>query len=111
MGLTFKLFTGQWCPTCKPREKFIEALCVTLDLDLEIIRLEDPGSRHEATKFKVDTIPMVFVLDEAKDILVHFGPNAREDQITKWLEERMAFDARSNGETTTEESTSDVPRE
>lgn len=111
MALTFKLFTGEWCPTCKPRGKFIEDLCVKHDLDLEIIRLEDPGARHEAAKFRVDTIPMVIVLDGTKDILVQFGPNAREDQITQWLEERIAFDARSNGETTTEESTSDVPRE
>lgn len=111
MALTFKLFTGWWCPTCKPRGEFIEDLCVKHDLDLEIIRLEDPGTRHEAAKFHIDTIPMVIVLDEAKDILVQFGPNAREDQIIKWLEERMSLDAKSTGSTTTEEGTSDVPRE
>ena len=111
MALTFKLFTGQWCPTCKPREEFIQDLCVKHDLDLEIVHLEDPGARHEAAKFRIDTIPMVIVLDEAKDILIQFSPNAHEDQITKWLEERMSFDAQNTGSTTTEEGTSDVPRE
>ena len=111
MALTFKLFTGQWCPPCKPRSRFIQDLCVKHDLDLELIHLEDPGARHEAAKFRVNAIPMVIVLDEAKDILVQFGPNAHEDQIIQWLEERMAFNARSAGKTTEEESTGDVPRE
>jgi len=111
MALTFKLFTGQWCPTCKSRGELIEDLCVKHDLDLEIIRLEEPAARHEAAKFRIDAIPTVVVLDEAKDILIQFSPNAREDQIIQWLEERMSFDAQSTRSTTTEESTSDVPRE
>lgn len=111
MALTFKLFTGQWCPPCKPRGKFVEDLCVKHDLDLEVIRLEEHGSRHEAAKFQVHTIPMVIVLDENKDVLVQFGPDAHEDRIVRWLEERMAFDACGNGKAITKESTSDVPRE
>lgn len=111
MAVTFKLFTGDWCPHCRERAQFIDQLVTRKDVNLEIHALEESGARREAAKYRVDKIPMVIVTDEHDEVLVQFLPTATEQQITKWLEERMSFDAGSTRSSTTEASTGDVPRE
>jgi len=110
MALTIKLFSGEWCPSCKPREQFIGDLCIRKDFNLDLVKLEDRAARAEAALFHIKAIPMVLVLD-GDNVLVQFGPTVSEDRIIKWLEERMSFDAEHIRETTTDEGSSDVPRE
>lgn len=102
MALTFKLFTGHWCPACTHRSQFISDLCIKHDLNFEAVPIEDKASRTEAEKYHIKRIPVVVVLDEQGEVLVQFSPSATKTQITRWLEERMSFDARSNGKSTKE---------
>jgi len=94
MSLIVNLFTGQWCPSCKPRTALIADLCAEHSLDLEYYPLETMDAKRAAVRFHVDRIPTVVIQDKKDDqVLVQFGPQATEQQIKDWLKERIAFDA------------------
>ena len=97
MALTFKLFTGQWCPSCSPRTEFISRLCIERDFNLDLLMLEEPQSRKEAERYQVKTIPMVLVFADAQDQpIMWFGPTDPDKAILKWLEERNSSNVQPN---------------
>lgn len=118
--MRIKLFSGHWCPECAAREELFIQLCDKYDIDLEILQVEEENARKQATKYHVQSIPMALVMDkipqgdmdevQQRNVLVQFGPNIRDDVICNWLEERMTFDAESNGGSPEAPGEEDVPR-